>query len=96
MWKNMETFRIQKISSATHNEKCVTVTKKKWRIIRPQFHSLWYSYTHDSFYTKLLKGEGSISYKMLTEQTEKWVPLFTHMLHWRLIKWTSITITIAS
>ena len=32
MCNNMGALRTQKISSATHIEKCVTVTQKKWRI----------------------------------------------------------------
>ena len=39
MWNNIGALRTQEFSSATHNEKCVTVTQKKWRIFWPKFHT---------------------------------------------------------
>ena len=48
----MGALRTQKFSSATHNEKCVKVTQKKWRIFDQNFTQNFVGYTHDGFYSE--------------------------------------------
>ena len=63
MWNNMGALRTQKFSSATHNEKCVTVTQKKWRIFWPKFHTKFcviYTWQFLQCSVRIVEGFGNI------------------------------------